>query len=169
MPRQSKPVERTLPDCTLVLDNGAYTMKAGFANPSPDPDTDCYVIPNCIAKSRDNRVWIGAQMENCLDYGDMAFRRPIQKGCLVNWEAEREIWENTFLAKDAKVKVVLSIPSPARTNCSQCDPHNTSLLLTEAPNCPVALQTSCDQMVFEEFEFAAYRRLVGLSSLLTKS
>ena len=105
MPRQSKAVERTVPERVLVVDNGAYTIKAGFANPSPDPDTDCHVIPNCIAKSRDNRVWIGAQMESCSDYGDMAFRRPVQKGFIVNWEAEREIWEKTFLAKDAKVKV----------------------------------------------------------------
>ncbi|MCJ1281372.1 Actin- protein 6 [Xylographa opegraphella] len=148
MPRQSKAVERILPERTLVVDNGAYTIKAGFANSLPNPDTDCHVIPNFIAKSRDNRIWIGAQMEECSDYGDMGFRRPIQKGFLVNWEAEREIWEKTFLAKDAKVK---------------CDPHDTSLLLTEAPNCPVALQSNCDQMVFEEFEFAAYRRCVGPS------
>jgi len=26
----------------------------------------------------------------------------------------------------------------------------------------VALQTNCDQIIFEEFEFAAYRRFVGL-------
>ncbi|MCJ1415740.1 Actin- protein 6 [Xylographa parallela] len=148
MPRQSKAIERTVPERVLVVDNGAYTIKAGFANPSPDPDTDCHVIPNCIAKSRDNRVWIGAQMENCSDRGDMAFRRPVQKGFIVNWEAEREIWEKTFLAEDAKVK---------------CDPRDTSLLLAEAPNCPVALQSNCDQMVFEEFEFAAYRRCVGPS------
>ena len=105
MPRQSKAVERSLPERVLVVDNGAYTIKAGFANAVPDPDTDCHVVPNCIAKSRDNRVWIGAQMEKCSDYGDMAFRRPVQKGFLVNWEAEKEIWEKTFLAKDAEVKV----------------------------------------------------------------
>ncbi|MCJ1472622.1 Actin- protein 6 [Lambiella insularis] len=145
MPRQSKTIEQALPERTLVLDNGAYTIKAGFATSSPNAETDCHVVSNCIAKSRDNRVWTGVQVENCLDYGDMTFRRPVQKGYLVNWEAEREIWDSTFLDKSAGLK---------------CDPHETSLLLTEAPNCPAALQTNCDQMVFEEFEFAAYRRCV---------
>ena len=105
MPRHPKKVEKALPEQTLVVDNGAYTIKAGYATPSPNPDTDCHVIPNCIAKSRDSRIWIGAQLENCADYGDMTFRRPVQKGYLVSWEAEKEIWEKTFFDKAAKVKV----------------------------------------------------------------
>ena len=43
----------------------------------------------------------------------------------------------------------------------QCDPHETNLLLTESSNGVAALQSNCDQMVFEEFEFASYRRCVG--------
>ena len=88
-----------------MVDNGAYTIKAGFATQSPDPETDCHVIPNCLAKSRDNRVWIGNQLQDCNDFGDMVFRRPVQKGYLVNWEAEKEIWDNTFFDKNAKLKV----------------------------------------------------------------
>lgn len=44
----------------------------------------------------------------------------------------------------------------------QCDPRDTNLLLSEAPNTPAALQTNCDQIIFEEFEFASYRRMLGL-------
>ena len=106
MPRQSKAVQQVLPEQTLVVDNGAYTIKAGFVTSSPDPETDCHIIPNCLAKSRDNRVWIGSQLGNCTDYGDMVFRRPVQKGFLVNWEAEKEIWEKSFLDKAAKLKVI---------------------------------------------------------------
>ena len=80
-------------------------MKAGFATGSPDPKTDCHIIPNCLAKSRDKRVWIGGQLENCKDFGEMAFRRPVEKGYLVNWEAEKEIWENTFFEKEARLRV----------------------------------------------------------------
>lgn len=109
MPRQSKVVEHVLPEQSLVIDNGAYTLKAGFATAVPDPNTDCHVIPNCLAKSRDNRVWIGAQLEHCADFGDMVFRRPVQKGYLVNWEAEKEIWENAFFDKAAKLKVIGSL------------------------------------------------------------
>jgi actin-related protein 6 len=35
------------------------------------------------------------------------------------------------------------------------------LILTEKPNCPKELQKNCDEIVFEQFEFAAYYRCVG--------
>ena len=35
------------------------------------------------------------------------------------------------------------------------------MLLTEKPNCPKELQKNCDEIVFEQFEFAAYYRCVG--------
>lgn len=110
MPRQLKTTEQVLPDRTLIVDNGAYTMKAGLATPSSNIETDSHVIPNCIAKSRDKRTWIGAQLEKCQDFGEMAFRRPVEKGYLVSWEAEKEIWYDTFFDKDAMIKV-LSISS----------------------------------------------------------
>jgi actin-related protein 6 len=34
-------------------------------------------------------------------------------------------------------------------------------LLTEKPNCPKELQKNCDEIVFEQFEFASYYRCVG--------
>jgi actin-related protein 6 len=107
MPRHAKPTERPLPDRTLVLDNGAYTIKAGFATDAADTEKDCHLLPNCIARARDKRVWIGGQLEHCKDFGEMAFRRPVEKGYLVNWEGEREIWCNSFFDDDAKLKVDL--------------------------------------------------------------
>ena len=104
MPRAAKPAERELPDQTLIIDNGAYTMKAGFAVPSPSSE-DCHTIPNCIARDRGRRVWIGAQLEKCNDFGEITFRRPVEKGFLVNWEAEKTIWDNTFIDKGAKLAV----------------------------------------------------------------
>ena len=105
MPRQAKPTAPTLPEQTLVIDNGAYTIKAGWASPTPDPSNDCHVIPNAMARGRDRRVWIGGQLDKCPDFGEMAFRRPIEKGHLVNWEAEKEIWDQSFFDKDARLKV----------------------------------------------------------------
>ena len=43
----------------------------------------------------------------------------------------------------------------------QCEPKEANLLLTEKPNCPKELQKNCDEIVFEQFEFAAYYRCVG--------
>ena len=103
-PRQAKPAERVLPNQTLIIDNGAHTIKAGFATSQPSLE-DCQVIPNCLAKDRGKHVWIGAQLEKCNDFGEIAFRRPVEKGFLVNWEAEKAIWDNTFFEKNAKLVV----------------------------------------------------------------
>ena len=102
--RQSKNNERPLPDRTLVVDNGAYTIKAGYASTDPKFG-ECEIIPNCIAKDREKRIWIGGQLEKCKDFGEIVFRRPVEKGYLVNWEAEKAIWDATFLERGASLKV----------------------------------------------------------------
>lgn len=107
MPRIAKPAERVLADKSLVIDNGAYSMKAGFATDSPIL-TDCHVIPNCVAKDRGKRIWIGSQLSKCKDFGEIVFRRPVEKGFLVNWEAEKAIWDSTFLDKGAILAVGIS-------------------------------------------------------------
>ncbi|KAL9102067.1 MAG: hypothetical protein Q9163_002747 [Psora crenata] len=147
MPRLPKPQERHLPEQTLIVDNGSYTMKAGFATSSPSLE-DCHIIPNCIARDRAKRIWVGAHLEKCNDFGEIAFRRPVEKGYVVNWEAEKAVWDSTFIENGGKLK---------------CNPQDTNLILTESPNTPTALQTNCDQMVFEEYEFASYSRFLGPS------
>lgn len=107
MPRQNPKSEQVFASQTLVIDNGASTIKAGIARSLPSIE-DCSVIPNCLAKSRDNRVYVAAQVESCTDFGEMTFRRPVQKGYIVNWEVEREIWQKTFFDPDAKIKVGLA-------------------------------------------------------------
>lgn len=44
----------------------------------------------------------------------------------------------------------------------KCDPQDTNLILTEAPNTMVALQANSDQMVFEEYGFASYSRHISI-------
>ncbi|KAG8529957.1 uncharacterized protein KY384_005438 [Bacidia gigantensis] len=147
MPRATKQQERPLPSKSLVVDNGGYTIKAGFVADNPTED-DCHVIPNCIARDRGKRLWVGSQLEKCNDFGEIAFRRPVEKGYLVNWEAEKAIWDQTFIEKSGRL---------------QCDPQETNLILTESPNTPAALQANTDQIVFEEYEFASYYRCIGPS------
>lgn len=64
----------------------------------------------------------------------------------MNWESEKEIWDRTFLDEASGLA---------------CDPRETTLILTEAPNSPSTLQTNCDQIIFEEYEFGAYYRCIG--------
>ncbi|KAH9872045.1 hypothetical protein J1614_006305 [Plenodomus biglobosus] len=135
---------------TLVLDNGAYTLKLGLVASGSDPRyDDCAVTPNCIARStRDKCTYIASELDSCKDFGELAFRRPVEKGFIVNWEAEKAIWEHEFMGADAREGL-------------RCDPKETNLLLTEKPNCPKELQKNCDEIVFEQFEFASYCRNVG--------
>ena len=110
MPPRGRPPKFVLPERTLVVDNGAYTIKAGFASEDANVETDCIEIPNCIAKAG-NRTWVGGQLSNCTDFAEMVFRRPVQKGYLVNWEAEREIWDQAFFEKNARLHVRPPLPN----------------------------------------------------------
>ncbi|KAK4956483.1 Actin-related protein 6 [Elasticomyces elasticus] len=137
---------------TLVLDNGAHTIKAGYSSHltshQPTP-SDCTIITNCIARStRDKRTYIGPELTTCLDYGELAYRRPVEKGYIVNWDGEKAIWERSFSDDEGGLG---------------CDPAETNLILTEQPNAPVTLQRWTDEMVFEEFGFGAYYRTIGAS------
>lgn len=94
---------------TLVLDNGAYTIKAGLVptDPSSSPTyDDCSVIPNCIARStRDKCTYTASELDSCKDFGELAFRRPVEKGFIVNWEAEKAIWEHEFMGTGEGLRV----------------------------------------------------------------
>ncbi|CAB4415874.1 unnamed protein product [Rhizophagus irregularis] len=122
----------------LVLDNGAYTMKAGYAD-----ETQARIIPNCIVTrgKGDKRSYIGDQLSTCTDFTGLYYKLPFEKGFLINWQNEKEVWDRIF-SKD-----VLN-----------CDPKNTTLLITEPcfnlPN----VQQNYDEVIFEAYEFEAYYR-----------
>ncbi|KAI7582873.1 Actin/actin-like protein [Hortaea werneckii] len=143
-----------LPQQTLILDNGAHTIKAGgLATGSDSVNNDgCHIIPNCIARShRDKRSYIGPELtEECDDFGELAFRRPVEKGYIVGWESEKAIWDRSFFHPGA----VLGKP---------LDPAETTLVLSEQPNAPARIQEMADEMVFEEFGFGGYARVLGPS------
>lgn len=154
--KAAKPQPAGLANKTLILDNGAHSIKAGYSHlnaTSPPSLDDCRVIPNTIARSqRDKLTYIGSEVDECLDFGELAFKRPVEKGFVVNWESEKAIWENEFFNK-AKSGDEHSLHCGA--------PGETNLILTEAMNSPIALQRNCDEMVFEEFGFGNYWRAVA--------
>lgn len=105
MPSRNKaPEGKQVKDATLVVDNGAFTIKAGFVRPEPDFQ-DCHIIPNCVARDRQRHVWIGPELEKCKDFGELSIRRPVEKGYIVNWESERAIWNQSFFGQSAVIKV----------------------------------------------------------------
>lgn len=129
------------PPTTLILDNGADTIKAGLLS-SSSPRR----IPNSIARDRARHVYVASEIDKCRDFGEIAFRRPVEKGFVVNWEVQKDIWERELFDDDAPLHV---------------DPKDARLILAEAPNGLPVLQTNCDQIVFEEYGFASYFRGVG--------
>ncbi|KAJ5201636.1 Actin-like protein arp6 [Penicillium cinerascens] len=152
----SPSTSRNLPKQTFILDNGAYTMKAGYAPGLSDEEdalSACTSIPNALVKTRDNRIVIGAQLAtHVTDWNEAAFRRPVEKGYIVNWEAEREIWEQSFFEEKATAR---------NKQLRIAAPEETTLVLTESPNALPVLQRNTDEMVMEEWGFGGYARCLG--------
>jgi actin-related protein 6 len=156
--RNSIAQTQALPDKTFIIDNGAYTMKAGYAPGFPPPDDEetalsaCTVIPNAIAKTRGNRIYVGAQIgTNVTDWNEMLFRRPVEKGYTVNWEAQKEIWETSFFDEKTVRSKELRV----------AEPEDVTLIFTEAPNALPALQKNADEIIMEEWGLGGYFRCVG--------
>ncbi|KAL3475313.1 actin family [Aspergillus californicus] len=148
-----------LPNKTFIVDNGAYTLKAGYAperNPPEDEEnalSACTAIPNAIVKTRGNRIHVGAQIDsNIKDWNEMLFRRPMEKGYTVNWEAQKEIWETSFFDEKTAPK-----------DLHLTEPENTTIIFTEAPNALPALQKNADEIIMEEWGFGGYLRCIGSS------
>ncbi|THH10060.1 hypothetical protein EW146_g8492 [Bondarzewia mesenterica] len=153
---------------TVVVDNGASTIKAGIAKANQDPR----VIPNAIIRSKgDKTTYFGHEFKKCRDHSSLHYRLPFEKvslgalvalrkhgtsegliggtslqGYLVDWDAQKAIWDGMFSDE------VLAV-----------DATESSLLITEPyfnlPN----IQDVYDQFVFEEYEFQSYHRCTPAS------
>ncbi|KAF9465310.1 actin-related protein Arp6 [Collybia nuda] len=128
----------------IVLDNGASTIKVGLADRQLGEPR---LIPNAVVRSKgDKTTYFGHELENCKDYSSLHYRLPFEKGYLVDWDAQKAVWDGIFSAE------VLGINTTEST-----------LLITEPyfnlPN----LQEIYDQFVFEEYEFQAYYRCTSAS------
>lgn len=160
--KSAVPETPPLPDKTFIIDNGAYSLKAGYAPDNIRDENDdenalaaCSTIPNTIAKTRGNRLYVGSQLNSQVaDLNEIMFRRPVEKGYLVNWEVQKEIWENSFFDEKTVRSKEMRIATP----------EETTLVLTEAPNALPVLQKNADEMVMEEWGFGGYARCIGESS-----
>lgn len=50
-------------------------------------------------------MFIGDQLEECKDYSGLFYVLPFQKGFLVNWDVEKQIWDYMFGKEVMKVTV----------------------------------------------------------------
>lgn len=122
----------------LVMDNGTGLLKAGFAN-----DTQPRIMPNAIMRPKVSRAsYIGAQIEDCKNLAGLFYKRPAEKGYLIDYDMQRMIWNYVF-GKDC-----------LRVNCLE-----TSLLVTEPMLNFEQIHESMNELIFEEFQFkSCFRR-----------
>ena len=158
MPRATKAGRAApgLPHKSFVVDNGGYSTKAGFAPEHDRPDGEtlsrCHGVPNSIVKTRDRKTYIASQMDkHVTQWSEAVFRRPVEHGQVVSWEAQKEIWEISFLDERTAEKDLL---------ISQ--PEETTLVVGDAPNTLPALQKNADEIIMEEWGFGGYVRVLGM-------
>ncbi|KAL8581743.1 hypothetical protein ACOMHN_043161 [Nucella lapillus] len=123
---------------TLVLDNGAGTAKVGFSS-----DKEARVIPNCVMKAKNvrTRIFVGDQIDECKDLSSLYYLLPFQKGYLVNWDIERQVWDHMF-GKD----------------CCRVEFGETTLIVTEPFFNFQSIQEAMTEVLFEEYQFKAIYR-----------
>ena len=121
----------------VVIDNGGHTCKVGFANEAEPLRT----VPNAVArtKGQSHKVCVADEIEALDSQSGLQYRSCLQRGCLVNWDSQAEVWGSVF--------------GPRLLNVNPCD---SSLTLSEAPMVPTAIQDTLDEMVFEHFGFHSY-------------
>ncbi|PVH17796.1 uncharacterized protein CXQ87_000694 [Candidozyma duobushaemuli] len=128
----------------LILDNGSYDIKAGFATQEKP-----LVIHNALAKARDGVIYVGNDYISHTNlYSGINFRRPHDSGHLTSWEVEKTLWDYTFDQLSPKKELDLS---------------NIHLTLTESAFQLPQLSMNTDLIVFEEYGFGDYYRCVPSS------
>ncbi|KAI0688710.1 actin-like protein Arp6 [Cytidiella melzeri] len=133
----------------VVVDNGAATIKLGVVAGKAQVTAKfvAQIVQNAIVRSKGAKTtYVGHEIDTCRDFSSLHYRLPFEKGYLVDWDAQKAIWDDLFTDKYLGVA-----------------PSETSLLLTEPyfnlPN----LQDVYDQFIFEEYEYRSYYRCTPAS------
>lgn len=150
----------------VVLDNGGGLIKAGLvplhrgrpskSSPSPSVPTPL-VVPNALARPAKNALpppterlgksrrpsgsLVAGEILLAPDVTGMALRRPVDRGAVAAWDAQRDVWASVF---SADLGIGLEEAADAK------------LVVTEQLGIPTHMRRAMDEMVFEEFGFAEY-------------
>lgn len=121
------------PSNTLVLDNGASSLKVAFSNVSSPR-----VVPNsiCKAKSEKRRAFVGDQIDDCRDLSSLYYMLPFQRGYLVNWDHQKTVWDYVF-----------------GKSCLNFDPSAKDAVFTEPYFNFGSVQEGLSELLFEEYRF----------------
>ena len=123
---------------SLIIDCGAYSMKAGMSTASAP-----LVIPNYIARAKldRHRSLVGSEILSHTDMGGLVMLLAFQKGYVVNWDIERQLFDH------------LLGPSHLSIN-----PPETDLIFSEPPFNFSSIRDTLDEILFEEYGFRSVTR-----------
>ncbi|PVV00303.1 hypothetical protein BB560_005324 [Smittium megazygosporum] len=117
---------------TLIIDNGSFSIKAGYEN-----DEICREFPNYVMKTKHTKmVYVSDLVNETNDISGLYFRSPFDKGYLVNWDTQTAIWDRLFYK-----------------SALNCSPIDTKLILTEPTFNLPEIKENMQQIVFEEYGF----------------
>uniref|UniRef100_A0A915Q1C2 Splicing factor 3B subunit 4 n=2 Tax=Bilateria TaxID=33213 RepID=A0A915Q1C2_9BILA len=130
---------------TLIFDNGCSTIKAGYVT-----DDQPRLFPNCIVKTKTDRkrVYVADEIEECRDHSSIFFLSPAEKGYIVNWDVEQQIWDRVF--------------GKTALNVSFSD---TRVIMTDTIYNVPAIRDFSDEILFEQYGFHSVAK-TSASSLI---
>lgn len=126
----------------VALDNGGDTLKCGYVT-SESNAPDLIAHNYGIRTKRGRQVLLFDQHADLLDLSGVFYKRPVNRGYVLDWNTEEEIWRRALLSSHG-LKVA--------------NPGDTCLVVNEAPFAPWELRTQMDEVVFESLGFAAMHK-----------
>lgn len=122
---------------TLVIDNGTFSVKAGFAG-TKDPH---FTVPTIVGTAKDDADMVGIK-NKAFFVGNEAIAKtnllnmvnPIENGVITNWEFMTELWDELI------------------NNMFHCSLKGTCILTGAKPNTPKSNMYKQAQIFFEHFD-----------------
>ncbi|KAL3120872.1 hypothetical protein niasHT_001114 [Heterodera trifolii] len=135
---------------TLIMDNGAYSIRRAMP-PTKVPGICVLhsfflvIFPNTVFKSKGERkrIFVADELDQCTDRSALFFVLPFERGYLVNWDTQLQVWNRVFGTEGAGLGV----------DCQQC-----RLVLTDPNEVAFAFADNTDEIVFENYRFHAFLR-----------
>lgn len=98
------------------------------------------------SKAERRKNFIGDQLEDCKDLSGLYYVLPFQRGYVVNWDTQRQVWDYVFGNDVMKL---------------QCETH--SLVVSEPVYNFRSIQDAMNEIFFEDYKFSSILRLPASS------
>ena len=124
----------------LVVDNGSFQMKVGFAG----DDVPKNVLSSVVGQPK-QKTLLNGEKQDCYvgneaqsKRGILALNYPLEGGVVTNWDDMEKIWHHMFYNELCIV------------------PEEHSIIMTEPPLNPNSNRERMTQIMFETFEFPSF-------------